>query len=633
MKTERSLCNLLLIIANAVLAVSSHAKEMPKEDVIDVPAIVDGMCVSHTFQSNMVLQRDKPISIWGWADPGENVTVSFAGNSGSATAGQDRAWKVTLDAQPVNATSQAMTIKGKSKTLTLDNILLGDVWILGGQSNMEFPLEKVENGNLEITSANYPEIRILSVPFNQGRYETRKGFPLVWNYSDWSKRHFRKGDWDICSPEIVKELSAIGYVFSRRVHKASNVPIGVIDTSRGGTTVETWTPREKLQGMDSRITQAWIKKWEDDVANWDPEADLEKRIEGKKNWLKKMAKEGREVSAEGRLIPSELLPGPIASKNHPGYCYDSMIAPLEGLSVKGAIWHQGYNNALGDLNGAEMYRDVFPVMIEAWREAFKDPSMPFGIIALCTAGDPQTLDNYSEMMLNDGIGIREAQYQTFLNLYKAGDKHVGFVSTYDFRRRWFHPQVKLPVGERIARWAMTTQYGFDESSISWKPPVITKMELKDDGLVLTFDVAVKNPGDGKILGFAIAGKDRKFHPAKAEPLEIGRDHRNRSQYDRKMLKLTSIMVSEPVAYRYAWGRNPLANIQADGNKDLPLATQRSDDWSDHTVPLGVLPEDVDTMQPLSRGDKGKLLSALREMDRQRNLAEAKATIEKLEAGN
>ena len=137
-------------------------------------------------------------------------------------------------------------------------------------------------------------------------------------------------------------------------------------------------------------------------------------------------------------------------QNRPGNCYASMIAPLDGLQVKGAIFHQGYNNCFKGTQGAIMYRRVFPEMIKAWRAAFNNSEMPFGILSLCTEGAVQTLDNYSEMMANTGPYIREAQYQTFLDFYKAGDTQIGFVSTYDLRRRWYHPQFKVPAGERIA---------------------------------------------------------------------------------------------------------------------------------------------------------------------------------------
>ena len=358
-----------------------------------------------------------------------------------------------------------------------------------------------------------------------------RGFPRLYEWGDWFKRHDRKGDWDACTPATVRHLSAIGYVFARRIHKAADIPIGVIDISRGGTSVESWTPLEVLRKMDKPWITKVLADWDKQVAEWDPKKDLADRIEGKKRWLEKMKAEAKEVPDEGRAMPSDLRAGPIADMNHPGANYAGMLGTIEGLSVKGAIWHQGYNNAFSALNGPWMYREVFPVMIESWRKAFNDPGMPFCILSLCTDGEPQSLDNYCEKMLNLGIEIREVQHQTFVDFLNAGDKNIGYVSTYDLRRSWFHPQVKVPAGERAARWALATQYGASERDVPWKPPVITSMEAKDGSITLTFDMPVKDPMDGPIRGFAIAGRDRRFHPAAAEYPETGRDYRNRPQYE------------------------------------------------------------------------------------------------------
>lgn len=601
---------------------------MPREDVIDVPAIGEGLCVSNVFQSNMVLQREKPIHIWGWAEPGEQVTVAFAGVETSAEAGKDRAWKATLPALPANSQPQPLTVQGKNKTLVLENVLIGDVWVLGGQSNMEFELAKVENGNLEIVSANFPEIRILTIPYGQGP-EFQKGFPRLHQWSDWSGRHFRKGDWDVCTPEIARELSAIGYVFARRIHKASKVPIGVIDASRGGTTVETWTPLAVLRQMDSAPTKAKLASFDEAVAAWDPQADLANRIAQHRQWIERQTKEGKPIPEDKRQEPSDLRPGPIGNHNFPGHCYAGMISPIAGLSVKGAIFHQGYNNAFEGSSGAKMYRDIFPEMIKAWRRAFNDPEMPFGILSLCTDGDPQTRDDYCEKMFNAGIEIRAAQYSTFLEFYNAGDKHIGFASTYDLRRRWYHPQLKLPAGERIARWALASEYGF-ERQLEWKPPMLLSMEVLDGSLLLKFDSEVGDPEEGAMEGFAIAGEDRKFHPADVVYAEKGKDDRGRTQFDRKQLVLISPMVPKPVHFRYAWGRNPLANLQATSNKDIPLATQRSDDWSMEEVPLGVLGDTITL--PLVRGDQNKIIQALREQDRQRRMQAAEQVLRELGEG-
>jgi len=618
------LANLCIISIGDMLWLSGQS--MPREDVVDVAAISDGFCVSNVFQSGMVLQRDKPCRIWGWADPGQKVSVTFADQEAMAIAGRDRRWEVLLPALSMSGESRTLVARADSETVELNDVLVGDVWILGGQSNMEFELAKVENGNLEIISANYPKIRILTLPYAQGP-DKQKGFPRLHQWSDWSRRHFRKGDWNVCTPEIAKELSAIGYVFARRVHQASSVPIGVIDASRGGTTVETWTPLPVLQEITAASVQGKIEEFEQSVSNWDPQADLVARVKQHEAKLQRLAKEGKEVSDAERQPPTDLRPGPIGNHNYPGHCYAGMIAPLEGLSVKGVIFHQGYNNAFDGTLGAELYREVFPKMIQSWRLAFRDTEMPFGILSLCTDGNPQTLDDYCEKMFNAGIDIRAAQYSTFLDFYQNGDENIGFVSTYDLRRRWYHPQLKLPAGERIARWALATEYGF-EKQIEWLPPMLIKMEQIENGLELTFNRDVGDPEDGKIRGFAIAGVDRRFHPADAEYAVRGKNDRGQVQYDKKRLVLSSQMISEPIHYRYAWGRNPLANLQATGNKDLPFATQRSDTWVMEEVPLGVLGEQVTL--PISRADRGKILQGLRQQDEDRRRMQAQSTLEELD---
>ena len=617
------LANLCIISIGDMLWLSGQS--MPREDVVDVAAISDGFCVSNVFQSGMVLQRDKPCRIWGWADPGQKVSVTFADQEAMAIAGQDRRWEVLLPALSMSGESRTLVARTDSETVELNDVLVGDVWILGGQSNMEFELAKVENGNLEIISANYPKIRILTLPYAQGP-DKQKGFPRLHQWSDWSRRHFRKGDWNVCTPEIAKELSAIGYVFARRVHQASSVPIGVIDASRGGTTVETWTPLPVLQEITAASVQGKMEEFEQSVSNWDPQADLVARVKQHEAKLQRLAKEGKEVSDAERQPPTDLRPGPIGNHNYPGHCYAGMIAPLEGLSVKGVIFHQGYNNAFDGTLGAELYREVFPKMIQSWRLAFRDAEMPFGILSLCTDGNPQTLDDYCEKMFNAGIDIRAAQYSTFLDFYQNGDENIGFVSTYDLRRRWYHPQLKLPAGERIARWALATEYGF-EKQIEWLPPMLIKMKQIENGLELTFNRDVGDPEDGKIRGFAIAGVDRRFHPADAEYAVRGKNDRGQVQYDKKRLVLSSQMISEPIHYRYAWGRNPLANLQATGNKDLPFATQRSDTWVMEEVPLGVLGEQVTL--PISRADRGKILQVLRQQDEDRRRMQAQSTLEEL----
>lgn len=621
----------LLASATAtLLATAPASQQLPKADVISTPAIAAGLCVSNLFQSNMVLQRDQPIAIWGWAAPGEHLTAEFAGSTATTTATADRRWRITLPAQPANRRPQTLRIRGSHAELQLDNILLGDVWVLGGQSNMEFELEKVENGPLEIVSANYPQIRVLTIPYAIGP-APQPGFPRLHEWSDWFGRHFRKGDWDECTPQIASELSAIGFAFARRVHMASQVPIGILDTSRGGTTIESWTPLERLRTVDEPHLRSKLADWERRAAEWNAEQDLARRVAEHRKRLQQRLAAGETVPTEQQQEPTDLRPGPIADANFPGHCYAGMIAPLAGLAVKGVLWHQGYNNAFDGMPGVRLYRAVLPELISAWRAAFGAPQLPFAILSLCTDGTPQTLDDYCEKMLDTGIYLREAHYQTFLALRQQGDQQIGYACSYDLRRSWYHPQVKIPAGERLARWAISTQYRLQPAP-AWLPPQLLGMTAEDGKLVLRFDQPVGDPQGGAIRGFAIAGDDRRFHPAAASYREVGVDDRGRPRLDQKQLVLASPMVAAPVHFRYGWGRNPLANLQAQGNKDLPFPTQRSDDWAIGEVPLGVLDPAVDGKGALTGEQLRRLQQALRQDDRRRKVAEAQAVLRELGEG-
>ena len=627
MKTvPRTLLNVLpvlLVAAIASLGLAAEMKKMPPRDVIEVPSVGDGLCVHNLFQTNMVLQRDKPIAIRGWAAAGEKVTVTLGDGKQTATAGQDRAWKVTFPAMKADSAGRKITVKGEKETLTLDNVLIGDVWVLGGQSNMEEPIQHVEFGQLEIISANFPTIRILTIPAQNGP-KAKRGFPRLHEWSSWFGRHLRKGDWEICTPETVRSLSAIGYVFARRIHMAAQVPVGVIDASRGGTTVETWTPTSVLTEIDTPEVKDKLADWDKRIAEWDPKKDLENRVKGFNRWVADMKKRGEKVP-ENRKAPTDLRPGPAMDQNRPGNCYSSMIAPISGLAVKGAIFHQGYNNALGDgTAGAAMYYQIFGKMITAWREAFGDKDMPFGIISLCTAGKPQTRDDYLDRMLDDGIYIREAQYKTFVDFYKAGDKNIGFVSSFDQRRSWYHPQKKVPVGEKTAAWALATQYG---KEINWLPPMIKEMKVEDGRIVLHLDTWLRDLDDAGIQGFAIAGEDRRFQPADANWLVKGMDRHNRPQYDRRAVVLTSKHVAKPIHFRYAWGRNPMGNLVRADHTTVPFATQRSDDWPQEEVPEKYVWDKNAPKQEYNRRLRWQAQRDLRLADTERRLKEAQAFID------
>jgi sialate O-acetylesterase len=630
-RTKWLKCVALLAGLAGMAGTAAERKAMPKEDVVEVPAIGPGLWVANLFQSNMVLQRDKPLNIWGWAEPGEEVTVAFAGDEARARAAADRAWQVTLKPVPANGTPQTMTIKGRSATLTLDNILVGDVWILGGQSNMEFPISNVDDGELEIVSANFPQIRLLTMPVGKG-FNSVHSFERLHEWSDWSGQHFRKGDWDLCSPGSVRDFSAIGYIFARRVQMASGVPIGLIDTSIGGTTLETWTPEDVLRTITGPETQAMLKDWAGRIAAFDPQADLKARVAAYENRMKNLQARGEPIPADSKP-PSDLRPGPVADRNRPGYCYAGVMRPLRDLAVAGVVWHQGYNNAFNGSAGARMYYEVFAKMIAAWRETFGDPKLPFCIISLCTDQPPQTREHFLAPMYDAGIYIREAQYQTFRDLRAAGDRNVGFVSSFDLRKAWYHPQIKIPVGERAAKWALATRYGLfkgREADNWWLPPTIEKVEIVGGTMKLTLSTEVKtrDDSDGKLLGFAIAGADRQFYPAEVDWFTDGaKDNRNRPQYERNILVLSNRFVPQPLHYRYAWARNPMGNIV--NPRGVPLAAQRSDDWLLEETPVKIAIPPGMSEDAAKRHVGNQLRRLLEQADLERRLQEAEATVTEL----
>lgn len=575
-----------------------------------------GVRLPGIFGDEMVLQRDKPVRVWGRAGGGEPVSVSFAGQEKTATGGEDGAWTLDLDPMPASSEPRTMTVRGRDSEVSCENVLVGDVWILGGQSNMEFAIEKVDHGDVEIVSANFPHIRLMTIPWNASPLPVAD-FESVNEFNTWSNSREAKGAWFACSPDTVKEFSAIGYIFGRRLHLAAQVPVGLIDASRGGTTVEAWTSREMLETIPEAAPL--LKYWDDRIAAFDTAKDLRDQIERWGKTAERLRKEGREPKPK----PGKPGPGPEVDQNNPGASYNGMIVPFAGLSVKGAIFNQGYNNALSDARPA-LYSKVFNAMIRDWRRTFRDSEMPFGIVALTAGGGPQTLENFEERMIDAAPWIREGQLKAYQEL-----SGVGFACAYDQQVDWYHPFKKVQLGERLARWALATQYGL---AIAWQPALCTSVDKAEKRLVLTFDRNVRSHDGRPIEGFAIAGEDQRFFPARASHVVTGKDSRGRDQVDRKRLEVMSDLVPEPVAVRYAWARNPLGNlVNADGpERVLPVPSFRSDNWDRSDAPIAA------SGSPEENAHR-KWLTAQRkqaeESTRQRKIAEAEAILrEAREAG-
>ena len=521
--------------------------------------------VPHIFGDDMVIQRDRPIHVWGWAKAGENVRVRFASRDLTVRAGDDGKWSLQLDPLPASSQARSFSVSTDGKTAEYDGVLVGDVWVLGGQSNMEDELENIYHGDTEVASAHYPNIRLLTIP-QVASPRPLADFERINEFNSWTSRHERKGTWFRCTPKAVHRFSAIGYIFGRRLHLVSGVPIGLIDASWGGTVAAAWTSRDTLATIPT--AKPLTDEWDEKIASYDGEASLQARIARWEKATERRKREGKKPNPK----PIEPERDPASDRNNPGASFNGMIAPYAGFNVRGAIFNQGYNNALGNARPG-LYAKVFQAMIQDWRRAFRDEAMPFGVVGFTAGGQPQTRDNFEMRMVDAAPFIREGQFKAWQAL-----KHVGYAPAYDQQVPWYHPHKKFELGERLARWALATCYG--QEQLGWQPAVCTGWVIQDDHFLLSFDRAVRVHDGRPFEGFAVAGEDRHFYPAKAEFVVLGKDDRGRDRRDEAKLKVWSPLVKDPKAVRYAWARNPLGNAVNGRHHErtIPIPTFRTDDW-------------------------------------------------------
>jgi len=531
----------------------------------------------HIFDNNMVLQRDQPVKIWGWANPSERVKIEFGGQVKSTQANQQGEWFTHLDPMKANTQPQDMKVSGKVDAVIFSNVLVGDIWVLGGQSNMEMDLSRIFHGDAEVLSANFPNIRLMTIPSSAGHLP-KKDFERINEYDSWNDRYDKKGYWFACSPSTVATFSGLGYIFGRRIHLASQIPIGLIDASLGGTTVEAWLSPTTLDKMPEN--KALVKQWNDKEAAYDPVEDLKTKIT---NWEKRslvLKSQGLEPAPK----PVEPSVRPSLDRNFPGSSYTGMVAIIGGLTVKGVLFHQGYNNALGDSRPA-LYALNYKALINDWRALFNNKNLPFGVMELSAGGEPQTLDNYELRMLDPAPYIREGQFNAYRDL-----PNTGYAAAYDQQVNWYHPQKKAEVGERMARWALSTQYGF---KLGWEPAIYKSIERLKDRIIVTFSKEVKSSDDRPLEGFSIAGPDQHFYPAKAEYVKLVNE-KGQKVNDKKRVVVWNDLVVDPVELRYAWARNPLGNLVNDADRIIPVPLFRTDQWEYPDAPY--LPEEVEAFR-------------------------------------
>lgn len=471
------------------------------------------------FSSHMVLQQGQKNKVWGKAAPGEAVTVSIDEQSHETKAGDDGQWHVMLDPLKVGG-PYALKVKGTNE-VSFEDVLVGEVWICSGQSNMQWSVNAANDPDLEKAAAKFPNLRMINFP-QVGTQEP------VWTHND--------RQWQVCAPETIGGWSAVGFFFGRQVHQTLDVPVGLINNAWGGSACEAWVNR-KLIDSDPQY-KPLSDRW----------AGMEKTF--------------AELSARSDLNDAEKktlagLNGPIRGNSRPGNIYNGVLKSHLGYGIRGAIWYQGESNA----SRAYQYRELFPLMIKSWRDEWGQGDFPFYWVQLADfrAEKPEPAES-------DWAELREAQTMTMKRLPATGEAVIIDIG----EGKDIHPKNKQDVGKRLARWALNETYG--RQDIPCRSPLYKAMEKQGAKIVVSFDHVHGGwrPFDvNQPVGFTIAGEDRKFEHAQAKILPDGR------------IEVWSDKVADPVSVRYAWADNPVCNMYCGAG--LPLTPFRTDDWDGITA--------------------------------------------------
>jgi sialate O-acetylesterase len=473
--------------------------------LMSVDPVPGTVTLPNLFTDHMVVQREIPILIWGKADPGEAVNVVMARKQVGTEAGPDGCWKVRLD--PFNAGGpHEISIEGRDSRIVIRDVLVGEVWICSGQSNMEWSVNDTYDADLVRLTADYTDIRLITVP-HVGTQDPRDDF---------------EGAWQLCSGETVGSFSAVGYHFGRQLYQALKVPIGLINNAWGGSACEAWIPREVLESRQS---------FEPLLAHWDDRV--------------KQAAENKEAKTKF----ADLLAG----QYRPANLYNGVLHPTIGYGIRGAIWYQGENN----VSRAHQYRDLFPLMIQAWRDKWGQGDFPFYWVQLAD------FQGYvPEPGPSEWAELREAQTMTMSRLNNTGEAVIIDLG----EANDIHPRNKLDVAKRLSRWALARDYGYGYD-IKYRSPQFRSIEITDGKAVLIFDhpgLRLDTYDVNDVMGFMVASDDRKFHHARAEI--TGRD----------TIEVTCEDVSVIAAVRYGWADNPVCNVFS--HEGLPLTPFRTDQW-------------------------------------------------------
>ena len=472
--------------------------------------------------NNMVLQQNSKINLWGWAAPNEkiNIQLGWLTSTLEITAKPDGTWKTAVETPKGSEKPYTIVLEASNKII-LKNVLIGEVWICSGQSNMYFPVGKedktwktgVVNYEEEIKNANFPNIRLFTV--------LTKASPKPLDDVT--------GSWAECSPESIKNFSAVAYFYGRDLYQNLKIPIGLISSSWGGTKAEAWTAQNVLEENPD-----FLSILENDAKN---EKTYQEKLEKYYSDLKT-----ERIANNNDLTKSEVKK-PKKEDNKTSYVlYNAMLYPLTNYTIKGAIWYQGESNA----ESAFLYRSLFPAMVKNWRSDWNQGDFPFYYVQI-TPHRSQNPD------------IREAQLFSLKSIPNSG-----MVVTTDVGNATnIHPIDKQTVGHRLALIARAKTY--NENKLVYSGPIYNQMKIKKDRIQLFFDYAdsgLIKKGD-VLKEFEIAGEDQVFYPADAK-------------IDGKIVVVSSSKVKKPIAVRFAWKAIPEPNLF--NKENLPASPFRTDDW-------------------------------------------------------
>lgn len=476
------------------------------------------------FQDHAVLQRDRPVPVWGMADPGERVSVEFKGQRVGTTADVSGRWIVYLDAIDGSTESSELIVTGKNR-LRIADVLVGDVWLASGQSNMEWPLIKTDNAARDIPASDNPLIREFTVK----RAVSDRPLTTV------------EGSWQLASPATSGNFSAVAYYFAHDLQRKWSVPVGIIHTSWGGTPIEAWMSGTMLQ--DAGLLALTQSRWQ---------ADLDAYPERKAAFDLKFAEWTAAEERASKGGPKNTLPRPyptngVGSPNTPSGLFNAMLAPLQPYAIRGALWYQGETNA----PRAQEYAPLFAAMIKGWRANWGQGDFPFYFVQLA---------NY--LPASDTTGrqwafLREAQTKTL------AVPNTGMAVTIDIGNpKDIHPRNKQEVGRRLALIARNTA---PDTLAHASGPRFLAQSIEGSTVRIRFShvssglISEKTPPQA----FEVAGADRVFYPATAK---IAGD----------TVVLQSPQVPKPVAVRYAWSNAPEVNLY--NGSGLPAEPFRTDNW-------------------------------------------------------